>query len=262
MIRKKSKILILFTLFAWPILNSGVYAKTIIYQPVWKIPDIESEHGPFYSDTMMGLVIQGGNTIDNTIAFETTNSYLTAKEILILGGHYNYGWDESGLSSRNWDARFRYQRIFRENFNPFFALVYEGDPFAGFTERKNLDLGASFPFEGKYFSWHIEAGYRYTLESPTQEAKRYQNKLRFQLGGERKVGESGEIKTWARYLPFLSDSQGGLPNYMFDYGIGINSYFAKNLYLNLSFLGNFREVPLEDRKQNDYKLIGSIGFKI
>lgn len=262
MVAKNRKVLILSLLALWQFLNSAAFAKTVIYQPAFSIPEIEQEHGPFYTDSLLGLVLQGGNTIDNTVAFNTINSYVLPSEILMVGGHYNYGWDESGLSSRNWDARFRYERIVREHFKPFAALVYEGDPFAGFTERTNFDLGAVFSFEGMFFTWDIDAGYRYTEEKPTYDPERYQNKLRFHLEGKWKVGKSGEVRTWARYMPFLSDTQGDLPNYMFDYGVSINSYFTEKFYLNLSYIGNFREVPLENRKQNDYKLIGSVGFKI
>jgi len=256
---KRSIALILMIFIFWDL---EVFAKTKIYQPGWKPHEITKEHGPFYSDSLIGVVIQDGNTVDNTISFLSVNDLVLESEIFQLGGHYNYGWDEKGLSSRNWDLRTRYQRKLRKNINPFVAYIVEGDPFAGYSNRNNFDLGISFPFEGKIFSYEMEAGYRYTVELPTDDIKRFQSKLRIHAGGDWKVGKSGEVKIWIRYMPFLSDTQGGMPNYMLDYGVSLNSFFAENFYLNLSFLGNFREVPLEDRKQNDYKLIGSIGFKL
>lgn len=262
MISKKIRFLILFISIGELLLNSSLFAKTVIYKPVWNRPKVEEQHGPFYSDSQLGLIIQGGNTIDNTIAFNTVNSMVLKSEIFQLGGHYNYGWDESGLSSRNWDARFRYQRILKEHFNPFVAIIFEGDPFSGFKDRTNLDLGASFPFKGYIFTWDLEVGYRYTAEKPTEEVERYQNKLRLHLEGKWNFGKTGEISIWGRYLPFLSDTQGDLSNYMFDYGTSIASYFTERFYLNLSFIGNYREIPLEERKSDDYRLIGSIGFKI
>ncbi len=259
MISKKSKFLILCISFLY---FSVGFPKTVIYKPAWKPPEIKEDHGPFYSDTQLGLVVQGGNTIDNTIAFNTVNSLVSKVEIFQLGGHYNYGWDESGLSSRNWDARFRYQRIINPHFNPFGAIVFEGDPFSGLKDRANFDLGVTFPFKGYIFSWDFELGYRYSAEQPTEEVERYQNKIRLHLEGKWNFGKTGEISLWGRYMPFLSDTQGELSNYMFDYGTSIASYFTERFYLNLSFIGNYREIPLEERKQDDYRLIGSVGFKI
>ncbi len=239
-----------------------MFAKTELYRTGFEKPHLEKEHGPFYTDNLLGIVIQGGNTIDNTIAFNSVNTLILDPDMYQLAGHYNYGWDEKGLSSRNWDLRGRYQRKIKEKLQPFVAIVAEGDPFAGFNDRLNFDVGVNFPFKGKYFNYNIDIGYRYTEELPTNTPERFQNKLRVHLGGEKELGKNGDIKIWFRYLPFLSDTQGNLPNYMFDYGLSVNSAFTENFYLNLTYLGFYREVPLEDRKQNDYKLIGSIGYKL
>ncbi|MFI5392071.1 MAG: DUF481 domain-containing protein, partial [Bacteriovoracales bacterium] len=211
---------------------------------------------------LLGLIIQDGNTIDNTIAFKSDNTLVLKNEIFLIGGHYNYGWDENGLSSRNWDFRLRYDYKLKQNFHPFASLVEEGDPFAGFFNRTNSDLGVNFPVHGEVISWTFEIGYRYTKESPTDDPIRYQNKIRVHVSGLWKLANKSELELWARYLPFLSDSQGDLPNYMLDYGLSIKSFFAKEFYLNLSFARNYREIPLENRKQFDSKIIGSIGYKI
>ncbi len=261
MICKKSWILIFFIISNIFLAQLG-FCATVVTEPRWKIPKIEKEHGPFYSDSLLGLVIQGGNTVDNTIAFNSSNSLVLDNEIFLIGGHYNYGWDEKGLSSRNWDLRLRYDYKLKKNFNPFASVVTEGDPFAGYNNRNNFDLGVNFPIKGENIDWSFELGYRYTRESPTSEPVRYQNKIRVSIGGLWKLASAGEIDFWLRYLPFLSDTQGDLPNYMFDYGVSIKSFFTREFYLNLSFIRNYREVPLENRKQFDHKLIGSIGYKI
>ncbi|MFI5391428.1 MAG: DUF481 domain-containing protein [Bacteriovoracales bacterium] len=261
MVNKKSWILILFILSNFFFAQLG-FSKVSVVDERWKIPKVEGEHGPFYSDTLLGLIIQDGNTVDNTVAFNSNNTLVLKREILILGGHYTYGNDEAGLSSRNWDVRFRYEYKFRENINPFASIVEEGDPFAGFFKRENYDLGVNFPIHGEIFDWRFEIGYRYTEESPTADPERYQNKIRLHVGGVWKIAEKGEVDVFVRYLPFLSDTQGDLPNYMLDFGLSVKSFFSKNFYLNMTFSRNYRQVPLEDRLQFDSKLIGSIGYKI
>jgi hypothetical protein len=256
---KKSWILILFILsnFFFPQLSVAVVTGS-----TWKMPEIDEKHGPFYTDSLLGLIIQDGNTVDNTVAFKSDNSLVLKNEIFLIGGHYNYGWDEKGLSSRNWDLRLRYDYKLKKNFHPFASIVAEGDPFAGFYNRNNYDLGVNFPIKGESLNWTFEIGYRYTKESPTDTPVRFQNKIRANVAVLWKLPNKSEVELWVRYLPFLSDTQGDLPNYMLDYGLSIKSHFTQEFYLNLTFTRNYREVPLEDRLQFDSKLIGSIGYKI
>jgi hypothetical protein len=120
----------------------------------------------------------------------------------------------------------------------------------------------NFPIKGESLNWTFEIGYRYTKESPTDTPVRFQNKIRANVAVLWKLPNKSEVELWVRYLPFLSDTQGDLPNYMLDYGLSIKSHFTQEFYLNLTFTRNYREVPLEDRLQFDSKLIGSIGYKI
>jgi len=161
-----------------------------------------------------------------------------------------YGTTTNVLSSRNWDANGKYEKLINKKFGFFIQVVNEGDQFAGIKSRLNNDLGTAYHYlNTKKTKAHIEVGLRYRQERSKfgVNLKQYQGRVYTVIKSKR--SDDVELKLWAEYLPNLTTPS--------DWQINIAPSFQYNFHSNLAlkwgYLGKFDNLPVPGRKQFDFQ---------
>lgn len=206
----------------------------------------------FTHESEFSSVTSRGNTPYETYNTKTNNRIIVdSKHDVTFGGHYTYGTinDEQLEIARNWDVNTKYLTAITNKTYAFLGLVVEGDEYAGFSERNNIDLG----FNTKYidrddFKLYFDYGYRQTVEIPIEGETRKDQKLRFYGKLEDKLNESTSYGLWIEYIPNLTTPEDYMISFEPSLRVAINSILS----LKVSYKGMYDNMPaIEQRKYYD-----------
>ena len=100
-----------------------------------------SAFAQYSNESELTVIMNGGNTEQETWNAKTLNTLVKEKNTFKLGGHYSYGKADEELNTRNWDINARYERAFNDKWSVFAAAQLEEDFFASVDYRWNYDLG-------------------------------------------------------------------------------------------------------------------------
>lgn len=188
----------------------------------------------FKNESEAGVVITSGNSRTNTYNAKTITQYLFDKNTLRLEASYLQAKQSGVLSAENWLLGLRYERELSEKLSVFLGQSVESDPFAGFLQRYNSDLGAKYYLYKleKNFVWFAEGGYRFTRENSTGGVHQNFQKARFYTEAEKFWSEATSTKLWVEYIPNFTVSQAWLLNGEASVASALNSTFSvKTAYL-------------------------------
>lgn len=206
----------------------------------------------FTHESEFSSVTSRGNTPYETYNTKTNNRIIVdSKHDVTFGGHYTYGTinDEQLEIARNWDVNAKYLTAVTKKTYAFLGLVVEGDEYAGFSERNNIDLG----FNTKYidrddFKLYFDYGYRQTVEIPIEGETRKDQKLRFYGKLDDKLTESTSYGSWIEYIPNLTTPEDYMISFEPSLRVSINSILS----LKVSYKGMYDNMPaIEQRKYYD-----------
>ena len=207
----------------------------------------------FTHESEFASITSRGNTPYESYLTKTSNRIIIDKmHDVTFGGHYSYGSinDEQIEIARNWDVNVKYLSAISEKTYAFLGGVVEGDEFAGYSERNNIDLG----FTTKYLNsddlkLYFEYGYRQTVEVPIDNSKiRKDHKLRFYSQVDETISENASYGLWLEYIPNLTTNEDYMINFEPSFRVVINKIFS----LKVAYKGMYDNVPaIEARKYYD-----------
>lgn len=206
----------------------------------------------FTHESEFSSVTSRGNTPYETYNTKTSNRIvIDSMHDVTFGGHYTYGSinDQQFEIARNWDVNGKYLSAISKKTYGFLGVVVEGDEFAGFSERNNIDLG----FNTKYidrddFKIYFEYGYRQTVEVPIEGETRKDQKLRAYGKIEDELTENTSYGFWLEYIPNLTTPEDYMISLEPSFRVAINSI----LFLKVSYRGMYDNMPaIEQRRYLD-----------
>jgi len=204
----------------------------------------------YSNESELSVIVNGGNTEQETWNAKTLNTYKKTKNIFKLGGHYSYGKADDELNARNWDVNIRYERSLSKEWSTFASAQREEDFFASIEYRWNYDFGGVYHFlKTEKQKLHAEAGYRRTLESDLEGRKRNATKFRLYSEYTRQHKNNVFFKLWIEVLPNLSESD----DWQLNFEPSLNVTMSSTFTLKFGYLHKYDNLPSLDKKKSDYQ---------
>ena len=202
-------------------------------------------------ESEVSIVASSGNSPFETYNFKTTNDYEWTQYEINFGGHYQLGTvgDTQTEVARNWDVAGNFTKNIDKVLKGLIGAQIEGDRFAGYSERNNLDLG----FVWKHINTDIvkfrsELSFRQTVEVPLEGSINKDSKMRLFLQYEDKLNENVRYKVWVEYLPNFTTPDDYMLNFEPSLQVTLSSIFS----LKLSYKGMYDNRPaISTRKYLD-----------
>jgi hypothetical protein len=103
------------------------------------------QSGVLTNETEASIVQVDGNTQSESYSAKQKTAYAFDLNSLVLAGRYLQTKSAAIETARSWDVSLRFERSLSERWSVFVQQSAESDPYSGYTQRDNTDLG------GKYF---------------------------------------------------------------------------------------------------------------
>jgi len=218
-------------------------------------------------ESEVALVSTGGNTETESYSAKQKTTYTQEANSYALTGRYLQTKTGGIETAKSWDAGLRYERIISAMWSAFVGYGAEADPYAGFIQRDNADIG------GKYFFYKeeglnlfTEVGYRSTntqfaalptATPPVAGTVTRENFGRLYVEYAQNLSESLSVKYWVEYLPNFSNSAGYLLNTEPSVSVMLTSVFS----LKTAYLMKYRNEVAPGAKNTDTTFTTSIVAK-
>ena len=207
----------------------------------------------FTHESSLSVVAGQGNSPFATYNAAVKNDLIFDKaHHMIIGGHYTLSTinAEEVEIARNWNFNTKYLVLISKTSEAFIGASSEGDEFAGYSERNNIDIGLNTRLIDKdEFHFNIEYGYRSSVEVSTDGTGADKDeKLRFYLYIDEKLGENISYAFWVEYISNLTTDE----DYMINFEPSFRVSLTKIFFLKLSYKGMYDNQPaVEGRKYLD-----------
>lgn len=231
--------------FRLPFSHIFVFAFIInlFSQHSWGSESSESNDTPWKHESELGIVVNGGNSQAETLNTKTQSTYALGGDQIRLWGQYIFSATSRIMKVRNWRVASAFDWYFSERTATFFSPGSEGDTFAGYQYRLNMDVGSKhFLIKNKEDSVMAELGYRYRFEKAVDAAiylyarshfiRLYIEQLHYWRDGL-------FTKTWVELMPDLADSQ----NLNLNFEVSLTSAFNEHFALKLAYGGRYDHQP-------------------
>lgn len=186
------------------------------------------------------IVTVSGNTEGENYAFKQKTQYKFELDTLTLKGRYLRATSVGIETARSWDASLRWDRELSERWALFLAHGAEADPYAGYVQRDNTDVGAKhWLAKSENESLSIDAGFRYTRLLPEVGGREDQRFARLASEWKRQLTPTVSARLWAEYLPNLEISDAYLANGEPSLQVMLTSVFS----LKLAYLARYNNAP-------------------
>jgi putative salt-induced outer membrane protein YdiY len=186
---------------------------------------------------------QGNSPYDAYNFFTRNKLKIDSQHEAVLAGHYSLSTinDEQFEIARNWDINGKYLVALSKKLYAFLGFVVEGDEFAGYSERNNIDLGAEhkFIYTDKY-KMIFQYGLRQTVEVPIDgRGADKDQKARFYSRIDNEINSTSDYAFWIEYIPNFSTPEDYMINFEPSYRISLTRIFS----LKLSYKGVYDNEP-------------------
>lgn len=205
--------------------------------------------GKLSHESEASIISSAGNTPFETYDLKTTNNYEIFNQEFILGGHYQLGTfgDDKTVIARNWDFNVKASRVLDKVLEGFFGAVIEGDEFAGFSERNNIDVGLVWKhINTDITKFRSEIGYRQTIETPIKGDVRKDSKLRIYSLYEDKLNNDVRYKLWFELLPNFTTPR----DYMVTFEPSLQVTLTRIFSLKVTYKGMYDNMPAISSRVN------------
>lgn len=206
----------------------------------------------FSHESEFSSVASRGNAPYETYNTKTFNRVVIDKmHDVTFGAHYSFGTigDDQEEIARNWDVNAKYLTAFTKKSYLFLGGSIEGNEYAGFTERNNIDFGVNTKYINQdSYKIYFEYGYRQTIEVPNAGDIRKDQKLRLYLKIDDKLTQNSNYSFWIECIPNLTNNEDYMINFEPSFRVSINSI----LFLKVAYKGMYDNLPaIESRKYYD-----------
>ena len=175
----------------------------------------------FKHESSLSTVKTGGNAVSESYNFATDNEYKPGSREYRFYANYTLSYADDpeveGIDSeetaRNWQVGTQLTQDLAKKLGGVLGLNYEGNEYAGYEQRENIDAGLKYEFVNTdKLKSSIDVGYRYTTEKRVladDEGREvfYFSKGNSRLKGEQKLNTSVSYKVSAQYLPNFTESE-------------------------------------------------------
>lgn len=207
------------------------------------------------NESEVGVKVVGGNTETESYKAKTGTDFILDVNKFTLGGHYTYGTSREVIDTRNWSGSLKYSHKLTEKLSGLAGYLIEGDKFKGIKDRSNYDLGLGFQIlKTESFQWDSEAGYRYTIQNNTNGTEEKDSKGRVYSKAQNKFHSGLEGALWFEYLHNFTDSK----KYILMFEPSLSFVLTEKLFLKLSYLGTYENVPPTGFKKYDYEYMTTL----
>jgi len=185
-----------------------------------------------------------GNSPYDAYNFFTRNKFkIDTQHEATIGGHYALSTinDEQFEIARNWDINGKYLVAISKKTYGFIGAAVEGDEFAGYSERNNVDLGAEYKFiNTDKYKMIFQYGLRQTVEVPIDGSGADKDqKARFYSRIDDVINANSDYAFWLEYIPNFSTPKDYMINFEPSYRISLSKIFS----LKLSYRGVYDNEP-------------------
>lgn len=214
------------------------------------------------NESQLSVIQTGGNAVTETFNAKTESIFKTeSKWEYTLSGHYTLASaeivDENGdtvmqENAKNWSLLLKPEKNLSDKLSIFLQAQYEGNEFAGFSQRDNYDIGGKYKLiNEKKRKLSIEAGFRYTVErrsDPAADVEGVIDDEKGRLFSEYKVVNSENLryKFWVEYIPNFTNNT----DYLINFEPSATVTLSDNFSLKLAYLGQYDNQPAV--KENEY----------
>lgn len=213
------------------------------------------------------VVTTAGNTETESYSAKQKTTYTQEVNSYILSGRYLQTKTSGIETAKSWDASLRYEREISPLWSTFVAYGAEADPYAGFIQRNNADLGAKYFFiKSEKKNFFSELGYRLTstyqagdpaATPPVIAGPISENFGRLYLEYAQAWNEALSFKMWVEYLPNFTHSAASLLNAEPSVNVMLTSVFS----LKMAYLAKYRNEVPTGAKNSDTTFTTSIVAK-
>jgi putative salt-induced outer membrane protein len=149
----------------------------------------------YSNESEVGQTTTGGNAESQLVNFRQLSKYTINNKEFKLEGRYLYGEANEKLNVRNWNVKLTYTHNLTERFGFQASQQAEGNPFQGYYERFNTDMGGVYHFrkpkpERKDDYTRLEVGLRYSKE----------NRIRFDPNFDSSIAQTRTAYVFSRKL--------------------------------------------------------------
>lgn len=245
--------------------------QSIILLVTLLLPALVMAETKFSNESEVSVIQSGGNSSVETYNAKTLSKWQRKKNTLSFGGHYTLGASEQTdavtnetetvESARNWDVMTKYEHQFAGHIGSYGAIQYEGDKFAGYNQRENLDAGLKYTFsktdKTKSFA---ELGARYTIERRLEEDEEGEDVFNFTKGRlyyeiAHQKSETLSYKFWVEYLPNFTESE----DYIVSYEPSVAFVLNRTFSLKTAYKAIYDNLPnVEGYENTDYTFTTSL----
>ncbi|HEY8272658.1 MAG TPA: DUF481 domain-containing protein [Pseudobdellovibrionaceae bacterium] len=211
------------------------------------------EKSPWTHESEASIVSVGGNTTSESYSAKQKTSYKFDLNILTASARYLQTKASGTETAKQWDASLRYERELSENWAVFIQHGAESDPYAGYVQRDNSDIGGKYYFIKTDLETLLsEVGLRATktILSPTNEVT-YTTSGRLYVEYSKKINQSVSGKLWAEYLQNFKDSDAYLVNYEPSLSVMMNQIFSVKLAYLVKY-HNKTITPVEKKEDTTF----------
>lgn len=155
------------------------------------------------------IVTTSGNTETESYAGKQKTSYSFDANVFTLAGAYLQTKTSGTETAKNWDASLRYERNLTEQWSAFAQVGAEANPYSGFTQRDNADVGGKYYFIKKEKNeFFAELGARSSRTMATSGTTSTETFGRAYVEYTQPITESVDGKFWVEYLANFTNQDG------------------------------------------------------
>lgn len=215
---------------------NAIFLFILFVQPSWLL----ANQPKLTNESEVGIILTSGNTESNTYNFQQKNVLENNKSVWQLKGRYFYGESKDQMVARSWAAGLRYGYLFTERFSGFLGYMIEGDTFAGYKNRQNIDVGTKYFFiKREMLDWFSEAGYRLMYEDRVNGSKKNFHLARLYMELNKKWQETISSQLWVEYLPNFTDTR----DYMLNAEVSVSAALNNIFSIRTALLYRYDNVP-------------------
>lgn len=171
---------------------------------------VQPEKSKWAHESELGIATVAGNTDSETYNVKQKTSYVFDLNQMTASARYLRTTAGGTESARNWDASLRYDRTTSTKMSVFTAYSLESDPYAGYVQRNNADIGVKYEIAKSIpTTWLAELGFRNTQTQflgPAAGRDSSSNFIRVYSEVAQVVSSTSSLRFWIEYLPSIEDS--------------------------------------------------------
>lgn len=156
---------------------------------------------PYTNESQAAVVQTSGNSDTQSYSVKQLSTYTKEKDTYKATGSYLKTSTSGTETARKWDVGVRYERLVSAYWSAYIGQGLESDPFAGFIQRSNTDVGAKYQVaKTDWVESAAELGYRYVDQDNVGDTFTHYDSIRAYIDALYKINPTNSAKVSLEYL--------------------------------------------------------------